>query len=132
MTTFVERPAVTNRSSVANAALLPNGFFDSVASVYGDDPTTGRRTLLLRRRLACHVEHLSTANAASGPERDEFLRRRRLFWDYAYFMPDYCEIVIGNERWTPLQQTFGAFEDGYGRPQYRRCDIVFDRFEEAP
>jgi hypothetical protein len=97
------------------------------ATVYGEDPTTGAYTVVLKTGMACAlVEHtLYRAQfAVAGNARAENLGDRTLLWDPAYALPETAQLLIGTTRWQPVAGTFVAWPEPPQTPIERRCEVI--------
>lgn len=94
------------------------GYFDTMATVYGADPTTHNYTAVLKSGLKCFLRHLSSQQDAGA--RDELSGRREMWFEGNYVMPENVELLIDGTRWTPLVGTQTSMLGG----SYRRVDII--------
>lgn len=97
---------------------------DQVATVYGENASTGAYTDVLRSGLRCRLAHVSTRPAATGGDRAELAAIRNLLWEPDYVLPETAQVEVGGVRWNPVAGTFGAYRGPLGQVVYRRCDVV--------
>jgi hypothetical protein len=104
-------------------------FLRATATVYTDDPNTGRSTVSVKTGLACWLANLGSDSAVSFDQRAELTERRQFFFDPTYIMPAVCEVETvdpatgGLQRFNPVVGTFVAQAAPDGTVLTRRVDV---------
>lgn len=105
-------------------------FLRSIATVFTDDPNSGRSTVAVRNGLACWLTNLGADSAVSFDQRAELTERRQFYFDPTYIMPTVCEIETPDpatggalQRFNPVAGTFVAQAAPDGTVLTRRVDV---------
>lgn len=93
------------------------------ATVYGEDATTKKYTVVLKSDLPCLL--LPVSGAQSMQERAEMNSMRRFFWDASYPLPNYAQIDIGGQKWHPMFESITEYKGTVGdKVVVYICDVV--------
>jgi hypothetical protein len=95
----------------------------STATVYGENPSTGRYDTVIKAGLACDLAHLPMVSRNYG-ERMETMSTRILRWDPSYVMPENAQVLIDGVRWQVQAGTFELRVGSNGALLFRQCDVV--------
>src|SRR5262245_8577891 len=66
------------------------------ATVYGENPTTGRYDVVVASALHCRLAHFVASPGATSAERVELAAMRNLMWDPSYVMPEGAQVEVTN------------------------------------
>ena len=103
--------------------MVPAGFLNKTATVYGETVATGAYTTVLQSNLACALRPLDVRPATSGMDRAELSALRRLVWDATYVMPETAQLLIDGLRWDVVSGTFQSPDTRTGTNVIRTCDV---------
>lgn len=80
----------------------------------------------LSNSLPCRMVHMSVQGMATSQDRDELGARRKFFFDPAFVMPEYAQIIINGEteRWNVVAGTFAKLSGPSRQASYRRCEVI--------
>ncbi|HXI17661.1 MAG TPA: hypothetical protein VNM48_14975 [Chloroflexota bacterium] len=104
---------------------LPVGYFRDSGTVYTENATTGRFTVVAQAGLACRVNDVSRQAAATGQDRADLASIRELHSDPAFsFPPADHQIAIDGRTWNPNRRTRSLEKHHDGTGIYWRTDLT--------
>ena len=99
----------------------------STATLYTEDPATGRFTVVSQTGIRCRRTHLNQNRAGTAGGRQELTTIRRLLFDPALTIPEegvQIEMDGDGVRWNAVRGTFGRFPGPTGAVIYAACDLT--------
>lgn len=97
--------------------------WDQLATVYGENATTGRYTTVLYTDMPCRLQPVALQPSNAG-DRAELMARRDFYYPPSYLILETSQFEVDNIRWQPEPGTFVDLRAGASPVLEKRCTVL--------